>query len=124
DFGQTTNPKVGVIWSPAADMVFRASWGTSFRAPSLPQMNDASEAAPTFVERADGASVLALYRYGGNPDLEPETAETWTAGFDYAPRRGPRLSLGYFDTRFTNRIAQPVNENLSGALTDPALAPF
>lgn len=124
DFGQTTNPKVGVIWSPAPDMVFRASWGTSFRAPSLPQMNDASEAAPTFVERADGASVLSLYRYGGNTDLQPETAETWTAGFDYAPRGGPKLSLGYFDTRFTNRIAQPVNENLSGALTDPALAPF
>lgn len=124
DFGRTSNPKVGVIWSPLPDLNIRASWGTSFRAPALPQLYDATQAAPTFVERADGASILSLYRYGGNPELEPETADTWTAGFDYAPKGGLRLSLNYFDTRFTNRIAQPVNENLSGALTDPALAPF
>ena len=124
DFGQTSNPKVGLVWSPVTNLNLKASWGTSFRAPALPQLYDASEAAPTFLERPDGSSVLALYRYGGNPDLEPETAETWTAGFDYAPDNGLRLSLSYFDTRFTNRIAQPVNENLSGALTDPALAPF
>lgn len=124
DFGQTSNPKVGVVWSPVADLSVKASWGTSFRAPALPQLYDATQAAPTFVSRADGTSVLSYYRYGGNPDLEPETAETWTAGFDYAPASGFRLSLSYFDTAFTNRIAQPVNENLSGALTDPALAPF
>lgn len=124
DFGQTSNPKVGLIWSPASDLMLKASWGTSFRAPALPQVYDATQAAPTFVKRADGTSVLSLYRYGGNPDLEPETAETWTAGVDYTPANGLRIGLSYFDTRFANRIAQPVNENLSGALTDPALAPF
>lgn len=124
DFGRTSNPKIGLVWSPTAYLNFKTSWGTSFRAPSLPQLNDATQSAPTFVERADGASILSLYRYGGNPDLGPETAETWTAGFDYLPQSGARLSFGYFDTRFSDRIAQPVNENLSGALTDPALAPF
>jgi iron complex outermembrane receptor protein len=124
DFGQTTNPKIGLVWKPWRALSVKASWGTSFRAPALPQIYDATEAAPTFVERADGTSVLALYRYGGNRDLEPETAETWTVGIDYTPASGWRLGLGYFDTGFDNRIAQPVNENLSGALTDPALAPF
>ena len=124
DFGQTSNPKVGLVWSPTADLTVKASWGTSFRAPALPQLYDATQAAPTFVSKADGTSVLSLYRYGGNSDLDPETAETWTAGFDYAPDNGLRVDFSYFDTAFTNRIAQPVNENLSGALTDPALAPF
>lgn len=124
DFGQTSNPKVGLVWTPFEGMDMRASWGTSFRAPALPQLYDETLAAPTFVERADGASVLVLYRYGGNRDLEAETATTWTLGFDQKLPGGGRLGLSYFDTRFKDRIAQPVNENLSGALTDPALAPF
>ena len=124
DFGRTSNPKIGVVWSPLAGLNLRASWGTSFRAPSLPQLNDAEQSAPTFVTRADGASVLSLYRYGGNADLNPETAETWTAGADWRAPGGVRLNLNLFETRFDNRISQPVNENLSAALTDPALAPF
>lgn len=124
DFGRTSNPKVGLVWTPVPALNLKASWGTSFRAPALRQLSDATQAAPTFVKRADGTSVLSLYRYGGNPDLKPETAETWTAGFDYRPQGGLRLGVSYFDTRFTDRIAQPVNENLSNALTDPALAPF
>ncbi|KDP95399.1 hypothetical protein ER13_02150 [Brevundimonas sp. EAKA] len=124
DFGRTSNPKIGLVWSPLEGLNVRASWGTSFRAPGLTQLYDASQAAPTFVERADGTSVLALYRYGGNPDLEPETADTWTAGFDYRSDAGLRLSLNLFDTRFAGRISQPVNEGLERALTDPALAPF
>lgn len=124
DFGRTSNPKVGVVWSPLDGLNVRASWGTSFRAPGLTQLHDLTQAAPTFVTRSDGASVLSLYRYGGNPDLEPETADTWTAGLDYRSAAGSRVSLNLFDTRFTNRISQPLNEGLSRALTDPALAPF
>ncbi|MNS08350.1 TonB dependent receptor [compost metagenome] len=78
----------------------------------------------TTVPRSDGLRILSVYLYGGNPDLKPETATTWTAGFDYAAEGGARFSLGYFDTRFSNRINQPVNENLQAVLTDPSLAPF
>ena len=38
DFGDTTNPKVAVRWSPIDSLAFRASWGTGFRAPSLAQI--------------------------------------------------------------------------------------
>ncbi len=124
DFGSTTNPKLGVVWSPVRDLALRASWGTSFRAASLPQIHDASVLSLTTVPRGDGGSVLALYQYGGNADLKPETAETFTIGFDYRPRGRLNVSAGYFDTRFTDRIAQPATENLAGVLTDPALAPF
>ncbi|WP_298744202.1 TonB-dependent receptor [uncultured Brevundimonas sp.] len=124
DFGTTTNPKVGVVWSPAEDWGLRASWGTSFRAASLPQIYDAAGASGAFLNRADGSRALALFLVGGNPDLKPETAETLTAGFDYRPRGGLNVSANYFDTRFTDRIAQPVSENLAGVLSDPALAPF
>lgn len=124
DFGSTANPKLGLVWSPAEHFAVRASRGTSFRAPALPQVHDDSVIGATLLPRADGSRMLAFYLYGGNPDLNPETADTWTVGFDYARPQGLRLSAGYFDTRFTDRIAQPVAENLSGALTDPSLAPF
>lgn len=124
DFGSTANPKMGLVWSPMEHLAVRASWGTSFRAPALPQIHDESVVGATLLPRADGSRMLAFYLYGGNPDLEPETADTWTFGFDYARPRGLRLSAGYFDTRFSDRIAQPVAENLSGVLTDPSLAPF
>ena len=124
DFGSTTNPKIGAVWSPARGWNLRASYGTSFRAPALTQMFDASAATMTTVPRGDGLRILSVYLYGGNPDLGPETATTWTAGFDYAGDSGARLSLGYFDTRFSDRINQPVSENLQAVLTDPSLAPF
>ncbi|NWE53556.1 TonB-dependent receptor [Brevundimonas sp. P7753] len=123
DFGTTTNPKLGVIWSPMPELSVRASWGTSFRAPGLPQLNDASAISATTLP-GEGTSVLALYLYGGNSDLKPETAETFTFGVDYRSSGGLSLSGSLFDTSFTDRIAQPVAAHIPNALTDPALSPF
>lgn len=124
DFGSTTNPKVGLVWSPLRDLGVRASWGTSFRAAALPLLFDTSNVSGNFFARADGTRILSLLRTGGNPDLKPETSETFTFGVDYRPRGGPAFSANYFDTRFTDRIARPVSENINGVLVDPALAPF
>lgn len=124
DVGSTANPKLGLIWSPVEDLKLRASYGTSFRAPSLPQIFDASASGPTLVPLPGGTRLLAVLLYGGNPDLNPETAETYTLGFDLQRPSGLRLSLSLFDTRFSDRIAQPIIENIANVLTDPALAPF
>jgi iron complex outermembrane receptor protein len=123
DFGSTANPKIGLAWSPIERLTVRTSYGTSFRAPAMTQLYADPVVAVVNVPRADGARILSLYRYGGNPDLKPETATTWTAGLDYSGDR-IRLSLGLFDTRFSDRVGQPVNENLEGVLIDPGLAPF
>ncbi|WP_426020344.1 TonB-dependent receptor domain-containing protein [Brevundimonas sp. DWR2-3-1b1] len=124
DFGETANPRLGLAWGPVDDLLLRATWGTSFRAPSLPQIYDAAAVNGLFLSRPGGAQVLSLMLVGGNADLEPETAETFTAGFSWRPRGRLHLDVSYFDTRFTNRIAQPVAANPAGALSDPALAPF
>lgn len=124
DFGRTSNPKIGLIWSPMPDLTLRGSWGTSFRAPGLTQLHDTSIAGASLVPRPDGTRMLSIYLSGGNPDLSPETAETWTMGFDYRPQSGLVLSASYFDTRFDDQIARPTTGNLANVLTDPALAPF
>ena len=124
DFGTTTNPKFGVVWSPISTLKVRGSWGTSFRAASLPQVFDGPGASATFLNRANGARTLTLLLTGGNPDLRPETSETFTAGFDFQREDGLTLGLTYFDTSFEDRIALPVTENIAGVLFDPDLSPF
>ena len=125
DFGSTANPKVGVLWSPAEGLNVRASYGKSFRAPNLRELRD----APTFTTSllSQGASrVVSLVLSGGNPDLHPETATSWTLGFDAAPSGVPGLTFGsnWFDITYDHRIAQPARTGLANALSDPTLTSF
>ena len=124
-FGTTTNPKVGVLWGPTKDLQLRASYGRSFRAPALREAFDPSAYTPAqFLQ--SGARLQALLLEGGNGDLKPETATSWTAGFDYRPTRWPGLTLSasVYDVRFHNRIDRPVENNLANALVDPTLSSF
>lgn len=125
DFGRSVDPKVGIAWSPLADLRLRASYGTSFRAPGLHQLLSVQTLSPVGFTLS-GVQVTTLALQGGNPGLRPETAETWTAGLDYRPAwsAGTGLSVTWFDTDFQNRIGKPVTENLAGALTDPRFASF
>jgi outer membrane receptor protein involved in Fe transport len=125
DIGETTSPKIGVVWAPSEDLTLRANYGASYRAPALRELNDAARASPTFLPRGS-QQILSMILYGGNPDLESEQADTWTLGADYRPAGldGLRLTANWFRTDFDNRIGQPTFENILIALTDPALSPF
>lgn len=123
--GSTANPSVGVVWEPTEGLRLRSTFSRSFRAPALREQFDPASVAPTLLSQGP-ARVRALTLNGGNPDLDPETAKSWTAGFDLAPVRWPgfKLSATFYDVRFEDRIGRPAAVNLSNALTDPSLAPF
>ncbi|OHB26284.1 MAG: hypothetical protein A2790_20180 [Phenylobacterium sp. RIFCSPHIGHO2_01_FULL_69_31] len=123
--GTTTNPKAGVLWSPAEGVLVRATYGRSFRAPSLREVRDPESSNPSLFPLG-AVRVRTLLLNGGNPDLKPETAHSWTFGVDLRPSRLPGLSLSAtgFDIRFRNRIDQPVIRNIVGALSDPNLSAF
>jgi iron complex outermembrane receptor protein len=124
-FGNTANPKLGALWSPLDGVKVRATWGTSFRAPSLTDLHQPSDIGPGFLP--DGAvNELSLVLVGGNPDLKPETATSWTAGVDFAPPQVPGLTFSatWFDTHFTNQIATPVFDDIFDVLGNPTYAPF
>lgn len=125
DIGGSLNPKVGAVWAPSDELLIRANYGSSFRAPALRELHDASRQSPTFLRRGAG-STLSLILYGGNPDLKPEEADTWTAGFDYRPGRLPGLNLSanWFRVAFDERIGRPALDSVSTVLVDPALSPF
>ncbi|WP_374572358.1 TonB-dependent receptor domain-containing protein [Phenylobacterium sp.] len=125
DVGVTRNPKIGVLWAPADGWSLRASYGTSFRAPALSDIYELQDAGPGLLPFG-GTSKLVLLRVGGNLNLKPETAKSWTIGLDVAPPRVPglKVSLTGFDTRFVGRIAQPVADDIYNALSNPVYAPF
>ena len=124
--GQTsTVPKLGVVWSPVKALNVKATYGKSFRMPSLVELSDPEYATPVNLT-VNGANVLTLLVTGGNPNLQPEKADSWTTGVEFAPASHPqlRLSATYFDTNFKGRIAQPGQSYMSTVLTAADLAPF
>ncbi|WP_295167450.1 TonB-dependent receptor [uncultured Brevundimonas sp.] len=124
DIGSTANPKVGLIWVPVEDLRVRANWGTSFRAPAMTELAERRYISATFVADQVGQQV-ALFEGGGNPDLAPETADTFTLGFDYRPKDQPfRFGATWFDIAFSDQIGRPALDNLTQVLLDPSLAPF
>ncbi len=125
DFGRTENPKLGVLYAPIADLKLRASYGTSFRAPNMPELYQLQSSSPVLVGPA-GAQALILLHTGGNRDLQAESARSWSLGFDYAPQALPglRLSATWFDVKFKDQIGQPVAGDTANALLNPAYSPF
>jgi outer membrane receptor protein involved in Fe transport len=126
DFGWTVDPKIGVLWAPIDDVHVRATYGRSFRAPGLSDLLSAQIISPILLPTKAGPQVETLAFQGGNPNLQPETADSYTVGVDYQPQWSPgsRLSLTWFDIDYQNRINRPVNTNIDGALTDPRFSSF
>jgi iron complex outermembrane recepter protein len=126
DFGEKTVPKVGLVYAPTDSIKLRTTWGRAFRAPNLYDLNSVQQLVIldlTDPKSPSGASPV-LIRGGGNPSLKPETADSWTLGFDYSPPAadGVQLSTTVFDIKYTHRISQIANP--FAALTDPLSAFF
>lgn len=112
DVGDTANPKVGVVWTPVRGINIRGTYGTSFQAPLLTDLDEALNEFAIFRTSGDPLSPTGVTNVGvfsgGNADLDPETARTWTVGAQLAPEFLPGFSLDvtYFDIRFEDRIAR------------------
>lgn len=119
-------PRLGLIYAPVPDVTLKASWARSFKAPTLYQQYVGYQAylLPAAGFGAGTGSQTVLYTSGGNPDLVPERARSWTAGFEIAPRAAPGLSLeaSYFHIRYRDRVVQPIAGSIAAAFTDPAYA--
>jgi iron complex outermembrane receptor protein len=113
DFGHTTNPEFRLSWIPLDSLKLRASWGRSFRAPTLDNLSDLAQNESGMTQLPDPKSATGyssvLVLEGNNPNLKQETATTWTAGLDVVPAADPELtlSLTYYSIDFTGQIAAP-----------------
>lgn len=122
-----TTPKLGLIYAPIADIELKASWGRSFRAPTLFQRFQplviAVLPAAAFGATGVPASAGAFFLSGGRDDLRPERAQSWSTTMAVTPRfiDGLRAEISYFETRYTDRIVSPVTF-VARALADPSYA--
>lgn len=115
DFGSTTNPKLGVSWEPVSDLTVRGSYGTSFRAPTLPDNDITSGGSVQLQNIVDPRSTAAngltrgIVILGGRVGVGPEEADTWSIGADWKPAGIPGLSasISYYSIDYKNRIDTP-----------------
>lgn len=113
DIASVTTPKLGLIYQPSPDAKFRATWGKSFKIPTLLQVNQVlgGYLLPGFVyvpaPTPPGSTVLLLG--GSAPNLRPERATTWSGTLELTPRIAPSLDLQatYFHINYRDRIASP-----------------
>lgn len=134
DFGNTTNPRIGMSWDINDSVTLRASAGTAFRAPSLDQINPGVNSTLTrgtiqvdssltgeFPLTIPSTNTTDIFVRGGrNPDLGPEEADMWSAGIDLTPAMldGFRSSLTYYSVKYEDRIETVPNPTT--ALSSPA----
>jgi outer membrane receptor protein involved in Fe transport len=106
--GDTTDPKIGVLWQPTDILAVRGSFGTSFRAPSLYQTNVGGQTIrpvafdpfnnnpASTCDVTDAGIIFPSSVAVGNPDLKPEDAENFNFGVVIRPTDALNLSADYW----------------------------
>ncbi|MDH4233198.1 MAG: TonB-dependent receptor, partial [Nitrospirota bacterium] len=79
DFGDTFNPRLALVWETRLDLTTKLLYGRAFRPPSF---------ADSYYQ--NNPSLL------GNPNLDPETINTYELVFDYRPHKRFRTALSLF----------------------------
>jgi outer membrane receptor for ferrienterochelin and colicin len=87
DFGDTVNPRAGLVWNFFDNADLKLLYGQAFR-------------APNFVELYDINNPVAV----GNPDLKPEKIRTYEAGLTYRVARWLVIDANYFYSEITDLI--------------------
>lgn len=94
--GKVTTWKAGLTWDINDDLRLRGTRSRDIRAPNLNDLfAPSSQFVNAYLDRTQTGSpqVPNITLSGGNPNLKPEIADTWTAGGVYQPHWAPGLSL-------------------------------
>lgn len=104
DFGDTVNPRLGLVWSFLDNADLKLLYGQAFR-------------APNFVELYNANNLAAI----GGSDIKPERIETYEAGLAWRLNRYLAANMNYFFSTISDQIAQTgspaVYSNLSKSET-------
>jgi iron complex outermembrane receptor protein len=95
DFGSSTNPKLGFKVKPTDQFAIRGTYSEAFRAPGPAEIGGSSFGFTTF-------GILSQ----GNPNLQPETAKSYTLGFVAEPWAGSSATVDYWKIDRKNEIVQ------------------
>jgi iron complex outermembrane receptor protein len=87
DFGGTINPRLALVWETRYDLTAKLLYGRAFRAPSFSEQYYQSN--PVFQ---------------GNPNLDPETIDTYEVAFDWQPLADLRIIPSFFHYEIDDAI--------------------
>lgn len=103
--------KLGGTWDVNRDVRFRLTRSRDIRAPNLTELYTAAGVLLTQVSDVgqEGTPITDVTAHGGgNPNLQPELADTFTAGIALSPSALPgfNLAVDYYDIEINDVIAQ------------------
>lgn len=87
DFGDTFNPRIGLVWSFLENADLKLLYGQAFRAPNFQELYN-----------INNATVI------GNPNLKPERIQTYEAGVAWRLNRYFAANLNYFISIIRDQI--------------------
>ena len=87
DFGDTVNPRVGLVWSFLENADLKLLYGQAFRAPNFQELYNINNPAQL-----------------GNPNLKPEKIETFEASVGYRLNRYFAAGINYFNSTIDDQI--------------------
>ncbi len=89
EFGSYLNPSVGLKYAPSSNIAVRGSWASVQRNPGIDQLYIYD----------------TVHGWSPNPDLNPETGSSWTAGLDVKLSNNLTGQFTYFASSLDNRLA-------------------
>ncbi|WP_129778293.1 TonB-dependent receptor [Peristeroidobacter soli] len=101
---ESTNPTLGLRYSPIQDITLRASFGTGFMPPAVTQLTPGAPFSYSgYIDprRANEHTAEVSTIAGGSPTLQPEDSRSWSAGLILKPRFIDNLRLSVDYTRIT-----------------------
>ena len=110
DFGEIFSPQYGLVWRPYRDVAVRATYGRSFRAPSLYELYQPDVLGATFVvDPRRGESYPGFQLSSGTPELEAARGESFAAGVEFTPEAISKLKLSgtYWRVAMKDRVIAP-----------------
>ena len=109
EVGSTTNPKLGLRWQPAKNLLLRTSTGTGFRAPSLADLKRPTTygSASSFLtdpqcvkdglDTIDGCTDQWPVERRSNPNLKPEKSAQFSLGLVFEASKDLSFSVDYWN---------------------------
>ncbi|WP_376696953.1 TonB-dependent receptor plug domain-containing protein [Wenzhouxiangella sp. EGI_FJ10305] len=134
-FGSETTSRIGLRWRPYEDLLLRTSFAEGFRAPGVQELfggqgvadPELADPCSNFLDSGVSQEVIdnciaqgvpddGSYEQintqirittGGNPDLEPETSDSFTVGAVWSPEAIPGLgvTVDYYEVELENSIS-------------------
>jgi iron complex outermembrane recepter protein len=112
-FEEKIRPKVAGMFRPFDWMILRASFAESFKAPDLSYLYSAGLTTFSSNQVVDPVTSQVIdqiqVKGGGDPNLQPETTDTFYAGVSFEPTgvlEGLSVSVDWFRFDQTNMLAQ------------------